>query len=81
MSQRIKAYYVHGDGGLWKLTPRKMKLVQEGASLPELGTELSSYKNLSTGLWKRLPPSLYQDEEGNLAPAVNGVRVMSYDEL
>ena len=79
MSKRV--LYVHGDGAIWKLTPKQRAACASGAPWLEVAKELRASQNLSTGIWKGLPTSIAQDETGRLHLVLNGADLVSYDEI
>tara|TARA_R110000822_G_C15252804_1_gene487507 strand:+ start:957 stop:1208 length:252 start_codon:yes stop_codon:yes gene_type:complete len=79
MAKRV--LYVHGDGGLWRLTPKQRAAVAAGAAFYRVGRKLAATKNFRTGRWQKLPTSIAQDAEGNLYIVVNGADLVSYDEI
>ena len=78
MSKRV--LYVHGDGAIWKLSPKQRAAAAAGAPWLEAAKELRASQNLSTGIWKGLPASIAQDE-GRLYLVVNGADLVSYDDI
>ena len=79
MTKRV--LYVHGDGAIWKLTPKQRAACASGAAFNRVGRELRAKKNFRTGRWQKLPTSIAQDAEGNLYIVVNGADLVSYDEI
>jgi hypothetical protein len=75
---RVKALYITGDGGIWKLNREAMAKVAAGASWLDVGRPLSAKMNYRTGKWRALPAPLYQHEDG-IGSARTAYPLISYD--
>jgi len=74
----VKALYITGDGGIWKLNREAMAKVAAGALWLDVGRLLSAKMNYRTGKWRGLPAPLYQHDDG-IGSARSAYPLISYD--
>ena len=63
-------FYIHGEGGIWRVSHRAIRSWRE----------LAAERNYQTGRWRGLPEGIYDTMDGRLG-ATGDVEIASYGDI